>query len=164
MNHYHALKQLLPIDLGPLSDADMQIEGALLDEAIAHAESVINEFFPSTADLTLARWEKEYALYPAINASKEDRRAALKARILERGGLSRPYFVSLAAALGYTIEISQSPPMFRAGISAAGDKVYSSALLWEWTVLVVDAHEAPELESLFNDLNPPHLRLTFVFA
>lgn len=164
MKHYHSIKALFPLDLGAFSDSDMKIEGEVFDVAVARAESVINEFFASSATITLSRWEREYGVIVPEGASDEDRHSLLQARILERGGLSRTYFVELAAALGYTIEISESPPMFRAGISKAGDRVYSSAYLWEWTVLVVNAHEAPELVHLFNDINPPHLRLTFVFA
>jgi len=164
MSHYHSLKALFPIDLGPLSDAEMQVEGSQLDSALMQTESLTKEFFSATATNTLEQWEREYAIPASPEKTIEDRRMAINARMLERAGMSTRYFVDVAWALGYEIEITESPQPFRAGISKAGDRVYAPGVLWEWTVLVVNAHEAPELVELFNDLNPPHLRLTFVFA
>jgi len=164
MSHYNSLKSLFPINLDSDSNTEMQIEGALLDSALLKIEELAAEFFPLSANVTLEQWEREYAIPASSGKTVEERRMALNARLLERVGMSTKYFVDLAWALGFVVEITESPQPFRAGISKAGDRVYSANILWQWTVLVVNAHEAPELVELFNDLNPPHLRLTFVFA
>jgi len=164
MNHADALKKLMPIDLGPISDMDIEVEGALYDTAASTMLQLLPEFFPSTTDVLIGRWEAEYGLAPQAAATLNDRRRALLARYVDVGNLSKNYFIAIAAALGYEIEITEGGEinsMFRAGISRAGDRVYFPAVLWQWTVTTLNTPPAADIINLFNDLNPPHMRLEF---
>lgn len=76
----------------------------------------------STFEL-LEEWERAFGLPDECVAeplSIEDRRKALLNRMTSEGGQSRAFFISVAAALGYTITIREYSP-FMAGISQAGD-------------------------------------------
>lgn len=61
----------------------------------------------------LADWERAYGLpdrCSPLNATIQQRRAALVARIASQGGQSVAYFVAFAATLGYAITITQFAP------------------------------------------------------
>jgi len=164
MHHYDQLKKLMPIELGQVSDADMEVEGSFFDSADSRIMDLLVEIFPSTTDILLSRWEHEYGLSPRAEDSLENRRCALLARYTDVGNLSQTYFVKLAAALGYDIFITEGGEqnnMFRAGISRAGDPVYSPVLMWVWKITTLNKFPAADIINHFNDLNPPHMRLEF---
>jgi len=166
MNHYQALKQLMPIDLGEVSNKDMEIEGALYDDATEATTKLLPEFFPSTVDALLSRWEAEYGIIPRQGAGIEERRANLRARYITIGNLSKAYFKSIAQALGYEVEITEGGELynwFRASISRAGDPVYSASAMWSWTVTTKNKKPGRDIVDTFKDLNPPHMRLEFAY-
>lgn len=166
MIHYQALKSLFPISLEGISNADMQVEGQVLDAIYDLLESITLEISPSTAIHTLDRWEREYGITPNPALSISARRGIIKARIrekanLKKGSLSRDVFINIADAMGYIVTIEESPATFRAGISRAGDRVYSAQLLWVWTVVIHNATEAPNLEAVIREIAPPYSRVEF---
>jgi uncharacterized protein YmfQ (DUF2313 family) len=79
------------------------------------------------------------------------------------GTLRRSVYISIADALGYEIEIVEASAPFRAGISRAGDPVTDSGDEWHATIVVSNATTAPDLESLFNEIFPPYVALTFEY-
>lgn len=71
----------------------------------------------------LPDWERAFGLPDACLAEPvtiADRHAALVARFTMLGGQSRPFFIALAAAIGYEILIVEHSP-FMCGISQVGD-------------------------------------------
>ncbi len=73
-------------------------------------EDLLAELDPRTTVEMLVDWEHVTGLPDACTgplASTSARRAAIVARLGELGGQSRAYFISLAAALGYTITITE---------------------------------------------------------
>src|SRR5690606_31727570 len=110
-----------------------------------------------------------------------ERLDAVLAKLAEIGGLSIPYFISLAERLGYSIRIEEPQP-FRADASRAGDTVYIDDVIWCWKVIVENTGEMlrqypfrasasaagdrvlafgdPVIEEVMNDLKPGH---TFVY-
>jgi len=166
MNHSQALKQLVPIDLGDISDKDAEIEGALYDAAVEATALLLPEFIPSTVDALLDRWEAEYGIIPRQGATIEERRANLRARYITIGNLSKEYFTAIANALGYDVEITEGGEMynlFRAGISRAGDPVYSATAMWVWTVTTKNKEPGRDIIDTIKDLNPPHMHLNFAY-
>jgi uncharacterized protein YmfQ (DUF2313 family) len=163
MKHSEALKKLMPIDLGTISNLDMVVEGELLDRAEETIMRLLPEFLPSTTEMLIDRWEAEYNIIPQAGATLENRHHALVSKVLNTYNLTRTYFTSLAARLGYTIEIIEGAAPFRAGISTAGEPVYNATGMWVWTIEVLNVSTAPDLESLFTDLTPPHMRPNFVY-
>lgn len=67
---------------------------------------------PRLTTLLLPEWERAYGLpdpCTPLSPSLPQRRAALLARIAAQGGASPAYFVSVAAALGFAITITEFP-------------------------------------------------------
>ena len=99
--------------------------------------------------------------------NQQQRRAQVVARKRSRGGLSKAFFLQLAATLGYTVTIDEAVDgdlykwrvnvttvpayQFRAGESAAGE-----ALL-DWEVQTA-------LEGLFQELKPADTAIIFAYA
>jgi uncharacterized protein YmfQ (DUF2313 family) len=110
MNHADVLKLLFPLkDLGGVFNDDIAIEGKHLDALKTSADNLLLEAFPDTATLTLSDWERNYQIIVPAGVSIAQRQRAVVQRRRMRGGLSRRYFVALAAAVGYTITIEEIP-------------------------------------------------------
>lgn len=89
------------------------------------------ESFPPSAGELLADWERVFGLPdecagPADGAAA--RRAALVARVIERGGQSPAYYIGIAAALGFSVTITEFRQA-RIGLSAIGEPIHGP----EWT-------------------------------
>jgi uncharacterized protein YmfQ (DUF2313 family) len=83
----------------------------------ARANDLLVDAFPASTLELLPEWEKTLGLPdPCVGPSPtiEQRRAQVVARFIADGGQSVAYFISVAAALGYTIAITQFAP-FRFG-------------------------------------------------
>lgn len=90
---------------------------------------------PVTAEL-LPDWERAFGLPDACAAPDDStvaRRAALVARVIERGGQSRAYFIAYAAALGFTVTITEFRPS-RIGEAEIGDPIYDDAWAHTWRI------------------------------
>jgi len=179
MSHSDVLKQLFPIDLVGIFDGDVAIEGKYLDEAQASAETLLLEMHPDQAHETIADWEREYGLTPASDAPLQSRRDAVVRKRRELGGLSRAYFIALAASIGWDITIDEPQP-FMAGVGRCGDRLYTSDVVWIWIVttqsLPYYSFRAGEscagerlgwnpsngvLETLLSELKPAHTFIVF---
>ncbi|HGG9783705.1 TPA: YmfQ family protein [Neisseria meningitidis] len=104
------------------------------------------------------------------------------AKLNETGGLSIPYFVRLAEAAGYQIQIDEPQP-FRAGVNRAGDRLAPQEIMWVWHVNVrggnnritrfragisaagdrLTDYSDAVIESLFNRLKPAHTAIRFTY-
>lgn len=179
MIHEDILKLLFPLkDVGGDFDADITIEGSYLDALKTSAEALLLELFPDTCTAaTIADWERTYNIIAPDGASLAQRQLAIIQKKRLRRKLTKSYFETLAAAVGYTIMIEEIPPLsaeygstqstiyiwrvhvlggtktiidFTAGDSSAGD------LLTDWV------GEAT-LENIFERLKPAHTRVLFVY-
>lgn len=93
------------------------------DNAARAAVLLIDESDPRSASELLPDWERAFGLPDPCVAEPQtitDRRRALVNKMTTQGGQSRAFFIGVAAALGYTITITEYSP-FMAGISRAGD-------------------------------------------
>lgn len=104
------LDALLPP--GPAWDADLEpfhgdVLGALgggLSRVHGRADDLLVETDPRTTYELLGRWERVLGLPDECTlpgASLAERRAAVVAKFLSLGGMSRGYYLALAASLGY---------------------------------------------------------------
>lgn len=87
-----------------------QAIGTVLGEVCAIADQLRYETNPTTADLLLDYWEREYDIEPNPSQTKEQRRAKVIAKIQSHGPIN-PYSLSAAvsAALGgVTVEITEN--------------------------------------------------------
>jgi uncharacterized protein YmfQ (DUF2313 family) len=149
-----------------------------LDAANAEAAELLNEAAALAANELLPAWEVSYGIEADVYIPLPSRITLLLARIRARGGLSRQYFIDLAATLGYTITIGEFVP-FMAGWGLCGATLYVGGVVNVWNVSTsqnpgwrtfevgvsragdcLAANISTLLETLFNELKPAH---TFVF-
>lgn len=166
----------------PLLDAELTAEGNALDKTNVYADRVLAGVTPLFAVDLLADWERVLNIVPADNIVYQKRLESVLIKIAEIGGLSRPYFIRLAANAGYTITIDELEP-FRAGQGRAGDYLYEEEIIWVWQINIIGseipsyvfragesyAGESleefgdPVIETWFNDLKPAHTLCTFTY-
>lgn len=108
MKHADFFKQLLPPESydpnGPQLNVELAAEGKALDAAQEHVAALIREADPRTVSETLEDWDRVYGLPdPCVGPGQTfgQRVAALAAKVLAIGGLTRDYYIAQAAALGY---------------------------------------------------------------
>ena len=186
MNSVELLGLLLPpVSYDPNGlriKADLTAQGIQLDKVKEHARLVLGAITPFYAGNLLSDWERLLAIVPPPDAAYQQRIDRVIAKLAETGGLSIPYFIRLAASLGYTITINEPQP-FRAGIGRAGDKIYSPDIIHVWEVNIYGSSTpiyqfragispAGErltsfgdtiIETVFNDLKPAHTYVVFKY-
>lgn len=179
MNHSDVLTLLFPIEMGGVFADDTLLEGKRLDDAETSAKTLLDEMFGDTTYDLITAWERLCALTPEDDAPLQSRRDAIIKKLRELGGLSRAYFIALAASRGWTITIDEFQP-FMAGINRVGDRLQAAEVQWIWRVNVsgyaVYSFRAgvstagerltwwtpnAELETMFNDLKPAHTFVIF---
>jgi uncharacterized protein YmfQ (DUF2313 family) len=124
------------LELGEKFEIDTKVDCIQIDRAEDTAALILREMSPSTCVETIADWEHEYGLKP-VSDDLEARRQAVVAKYRTRSRSRKSDFERVARGLGYTIGPAGTPgehlrivqgdqwKPFRAGISKAGDKVYS---------------------------------------
>ena len=135
--NYKTLKQLIPVELGGTSDTDLGVEGRALDRLHSSSERLLINIFADTCYELLPDWEKVLGVSPDPASSTGVRVAAVVAKIRAKGGLSKPFFISLAASMGYEIEIEE-PTEFMAGWSCAGEELTHEDIVYVWWVNVLN--------------------------
>lgn len=182
MSHRDVIRLLFPVELGGTFDDDIALEGRVLDDVEAEARELLREMLPDRSVRCLPDWERVCALVPSADAPLQSRRDNVVRKLRERGGLSRRYFIALAAVMGYTVAIEELQP-FMAGWSTAGEALYEEGVRFIWRVKVsgqalyhfrAGLSPAGErllwwpsvtaLEDLFNDLKPAHTYIIFDYS
>ncbi|OPY07263.1 MAG: hypothetical protein A4E68_01945 [Syntrophaceae bacterium PtaB.Bin095] len=182
MTHEDVLNLLFPVELTGMHTADAAREGAALDDAQTSAERILTEMFPDMTHTLLADWERVCALTPDQDAPLQVRRNAVLKKLREIGGLSRSYFIILAATYGWTITIDELLP-FMAGWGRCGDPLYEEEVRWIWRVNVAGSavysfraglsaagerltwwNSNTVLEALLTDLKPAHTVVIFNYT
>ena len=177
------LKELLPPGAydpsAPNINAELGAIAAALERLQVSSADLFDDAFPDSCADCLPDWERAYGLHPDASAQTAARVQMLLAKIRARGGLSRQYFIDLAAALGFTVTINEFVP-FMAGWGRCGDTLYDPAVVNIWEVAVQASarwitprlgtfrcgdplgtyYSGTPMETLFIALKPAH---TFVF-
>jgi uncharacterized protein YmfQ (DUF2313 family) len=134
----------------------------------AAAAGLIDDVFPATTNSFLTEWEESLGLpdpCTVLGATVTQRRNSVLAKLVGNPGQTEAYFIAVAAALGFTITITEGAAgthqwtihaslnnivYFKAGISVAGDPLAS----WGNS----------ELECRLNMLKPAHTQLLFAYT
>lgn len=152
--HAELLARLLPPvsydSRGQYIGAALAAEGALLDTALARSNELLREADPRSVLESLEDWERVYGLPdPCVGPGQsfEVRRAALVAKVDGQGGLSRQYFIDLAARLGYTITIDELTP--HSVISPVNHALYGTGVRFTWLVY------APATTNFYHSVSGP---------
>lgn len=140
-HYFSQLKALLPRGLlwDSLVENELgqilQAEAEELARVDARADDLINEADPRTAFELLPEWEQDYALPDpclADGLTLERRLEILYAKVTSQGGQSRPFFIELAASLGYTVTITEFDPFTVA--STVDESLYGDNWQFAWQV------------------------------
>jgi uncharacterized protein YmfQ (DUF2313 family) len=102
----------------------------------ARANNLLVDAFPATTYELLPEWEASLGLPdPCVGTpgSVQQRRQQVVARLTNSGGQSAAYYISVAAALGYTVTVTNYAP-FRAGQSSAGQQVGTTDWFFTWSI------------------------------
>lgn len=184
------LQALLPVGAAFSREPDAAFTRLLTALAVelsrvdARGENLIDEADPRTAVELLPDWERITGLPdPCIGRldTVAGRRAAVQDRLTGGGGQSRAYFISLAAAIGFTIEITEFRP-FLAG-SLAGDLLSNGEWIFVWRVHAAEITELHHfvagssagevlrswgddllLECVISRLKPAHTQIIFTYG
>ncbi|XFB08770.1 YmfQ family protein [Azotobacter salinestris] len=135
------LKALLPPGIAFPREPGTRLEDLLdgmaqeLARIDARGERLIIEANPLSTSELLADWERVAGLPDncagTLETTLQGRRNALLAKLTATGGQSPAYFIEVARALGYEVNISEFRP-FRAGLSQAGDPLTSGDWVHTW--------------------------------
>jgi uncharacterized protein YmfQ (DUF2313 family) len=178
MLHSDVLKLLMPLDIAGIFSADAAVEGGALDAALASADVLLQEMFPAGSYQLLAEWERVVGVVPGLDDLVQIRQQRVVRKLRELGDIKKPYYVTLAASLGYEIHIQEYlPPM--AGWMCAGDEVLpvdDPTVLFVWNIHIAnqpvsyfqvgtsamgerlcDWQDATELLALLEELRPAHV-------
>ncbi len=130
--HYRALSKLKPLPM----DAEDYAVCKELDRVLDMADQAHEESFASTCTLagTLERWEEAYGL-PGTG-TEEERHQELMAAINRQWGIAAKHYRAMALQMGFTVAIDKPRPLFRAGLSRAGEAAYDAEEQYIWTVTV----------------------------
>jgi uncharacterized protein YmfQ (DUF2313 family) len=134
MSNADVLKRLFPLPLGLNHEADCDVEGAALDAFEARLADLENEMFPDSAIETLGFWERLYAIVPPDSTNTQARRNAVMGAMMATGGLSRAYFIAVAAAMGYYAVTISEPQPCECGVAECGDRIYTDGINFCWRV------------------------------
>lgn len=120
------------------SEADPLLDGEAEELARLHNRvmDLMEEYDPRTTVELFGEWETEYGLPdPCLTTAQTliERRAALVAKVFGIGGQSPSFYIAIAAALGFTITITEFTP-FRVGAGAVGDHLYGTDWYFAWQV------------------------------
>lgn len=167
--HLAMLQALLPP--GPAWTREAEADLTALLDALAveltridsRGEDILDEADPSTTSELLEEWEEMVGLpedCADLAETEDERRAAVVAKLTARGGQSEQYYADIAEALGIEITYTYFTP-FRAGISCAGDRVYSTAWRHVWQVNVEEGDLSDILECMLTSRKPAHTTVIF---
>jgi uncharacterized protein YmfQ (DUF2313 family) len=151
----------------------------------ADAQRLLVGAFPATATIMLSEWEGTLGLPDDCSISEiggiSDRQRAVVSKLISTGGLNRQYYIDVAAALGYTITITQFRQAM-AGMSVCGDALNGEEWPFTWrinapetTIRYAVAGGAycgdplaswgnKQLECSLNRIAPSHLNIIFSYS
>jgi len=102
-----------------------------------------------------------------VTDTLQARRNSLIAKIRATGGLSVPYFTSLALALGMVVDIQEkvdgNPNVWRIALPATSDYLFRAGESYAGDRLLYWGTNAG-IEGVFDDLKPAHTRVIYAYA
>lgn len=129
-----------------------QVILALMQAFVRHttaANGLLVDAFPATTDDLLPEWQATLGLPDpcAGNATLTlaQEQAQVVARLVSRGGQSRPYFLNLAQTLGWTdAQIVEYPP-YRCGMSGCNDPLCDQNWAFAFRMLAASTSEPDQI-------------------
>ncbi len=156
-----------PIEPGTVRAAVMTGLAQSYVRSGARAVNLIVDASPATTNELLPEWEKSLGLpdpCTPLNPSTAQRKAAVLAKFIAFGGQSADYYIAVAAALGYTITITELPTPYHWRINAPTLTVsyfeLNSGVCGDYFWTAGNA----EFECRIRQIMPAHTVLTFSYT
>lgn len=119
----------------------LQALAASFQRSDGEATGLLGGSFPKTATIMLPEWESALGLPDDCSIGEVDtiakRQNAIVSKLISTGGQSKSYFIGIAAAMGYTIDIKEYRQA-RAGLSVCGDGLNGDDWPFVWLVEAED--------------------------
>lgn len=141
-----------------------------LSRVDSRGDDLLAEADPRTANETISDWERVYGLpdtaISTIPSTLDERRVAVTQKVIAIGGQRTDYFVSLAAACGYTATVSDAyaATILRSGFRS-GARTVGAAWAFAWRMDVQPPTGAAlshaELEAVIRRAAPAHTTVIF---
>lgn len=187
-NYIQQLQQYMPQGQA-WSNADESVQtkfisalAEVLMESHKRAEAALSESDPRQTTELLSEWETDAGLPDGcvpLNQTQAERRAALVAKLLKRGGQNRQYYIDVAKALGYIVTITEFRPFTVE--STCDDALMGENFIHNWRInaptesireFSVDSACAEPLRTWGNELlecvltkiKPAHTSLSFGYG
>jgi uncharacterized protein YmfQ (DUF2313 family) len=143
--HEAPLNDLIPLPLGENAKKLLTVYAKYLDISDDYLMTAVTEFYPLTAEETIARWENELGI-KFIAESLMDRR--LNAYIRHKGEnlATTEDVLAVSAAAGLEVEIIKRN-CFLAGINCCGDPVWNEEWMLRMDALVLSAPSLSAVEA-----------------
>lgn len=187
MNHQYVLRALLPTGAydpnAPNLNAELYADGKALDICMATANLLLDEMDPSTAQLSLYDWERNYGLPDhcvTVAQTVEQRKAALNSKVNSLGGQTAAHFIAVAESMGYVgVTITEFNVLTCNG--NCNQAIYSQDALFVWQMNIPtaagiflascnsDCNTALQswgdgaLECRINQIRPKHTTVLFAY-
>jgi len=142
-SYLQSLQNLLPRGKAWARDAGSTLTKLLTGIAAEFArvdqriDDLLNEADPRTAIELLDDWERVAGLPDpcvTIDQTIEQRHIALTSKLTMEGGQSRPYFIDMAASMGYPNATIDEFEPFMCGINGCGDAIWSEDDRYTWQI------------------------------
>lgn len=183
------LQGLLPVGPAWPRDPDSELTLRLAADAEefarvdARIDDLVNESDPRSASEMLADWERVVGLPDGCTGPLSGlaaRRAAVIGRLTAEGGQSQPYYIALAATLGFEITISEHE--VHTCDSDCDEPINDLTWRFVWDVNVAEAVTVREstcmdgcetplanwgnelLECALSRLKPAHTKVRFIYS
>jgi uncharacterized protein YmfQ (DUF2313 family) len=150
---------------------DCRIKGSHLDDAYYSAQALLREVYPDQSVQLLRSWERVYSIsYPGgIPPYTNVRQANIITAMRARGGLNKPYLISLGVSMNYTVSILENisfsfflgdthPPA-----TQLPSKLFDPNLQYSFTYVITNPTPVPELEKLISNLKPAWTTVKFQY-
>jgi len=130
--------RLWPQQPGTVQEAVRLAIGKTFERSDGDANMLLETSLPGSLTPLLPEWEATLGLPdPCAGAAPTfaQRCDQVRGRFVNAGGQSRQHFIDFAAALGFTISITNYAP-FRVGISTVGNAVAGDEVIFTWGVTI----------------------------
>ena len=154
-----------------------EVDGNVFDTLQRYGLDILNVIQPQTSDSMLVDWERVYNL-SRKNLLNTQRIQNVIAQINAVGGLSIPYLTRVLISKGYQNPKIIEPSPFRAGVSHAGETIWTEEVVWLFVVEInkterqihfragssvsgeplLTSIDNSDLKRLLEDLKPAHTR------
>lgn len=149
--HFASLLMLIPLPLAENFKKILNIIAKYLDMVRDYLRSMIAEFFPLTADKSIAMWEEELGIIdPADTLAERQQEAYIRHK--GDGASTLTDLETIIAGLGMTGTVQRHLP-FQASESRAGDACWGADWLLRLDIEIDPPATADQLEKLRRRIN-----------